>query len=326
MPIANWLALDFLQKAQRLTSDSRFNGAHTMARQLYLRAFTPALEAYLKLRFENRQWRLKVRHSVSHGKGFNVFGSDLDYSIIIENSFDQTTPLRRLIALYDETKALLPFIGELEIYTEAEWRHKKKVLSSHGTVLLLIWNLRKIAWEQAKLKTAPSEYHRRKCERVLGRLLAQFDATPNRHFTENFARVAPFVSTFIEANFGSAPLTPAVGSIEGFSGFLEARLCAKVEQSERDLPLSSGSAAVLAALLPDADTFFSDVELLESLRSRPQLRKALVAIASTELLVNYSVIRIGASVLPETGAWIARLQATLKKYDLERLGAGLWFS
>jgi hypothetical protein len=334
MPLSNPLLLEVLERARRLSSPRAFAPLHESARLTYAHAFTPALEQALKAALGHRAWRLEQRHSAAHGRRFNVFSSDVDYAFVLAADFDLPR-LPRLVELYGRARRALPFIGEVEIYYDEEWRLKQRLRNAQARVLDLIWSLRKIGWQEDAMAAAHSRYHAGKSLDSIQRLLDGLGpGLRARPAGGNLAVAAPAVTALLESWFGEAETGSAGGAIwtgttfDARSDYLRARLTTRhispASGSEPPLlPLSLNGCLLLSALLPDADSFSGEgssgtPSWLERLRARPDLRRAYVAVTANEILLNRSVSRLqGRRLSASSEAWLELLAERLKRHDLE---------
>ena len=130
---------------------------------------TPLLKFFFASRHRCIKY-LYCRHSVlTHY--FNFFGSDLDYSIIVDDNTNQD----EINALMVDTKALQKiflFLDLPEIYRFHEYKLQsqlKKIYPFHYYIKDLFKDLRKIPWLKEKYKTGETSYHKLKSYRSLKR-------------------------------------------------------------------------------------------------------------------------------------------------------------
>lgn len=103
------------------------------------------------------------RNSIFDGKRFNVFMSDIDFSIVggpESFAFIQSVSLG--------VRKVLPNLGELEFYTEQEWKELSAILSMpEHKFWERTYNLRKHNWQRLKLAEASSKYEEMKQKRSM---------------------------------------------------------------------------------------------------------------------------------------------------------------
>ncbi len=112
----------------------------------------------LKFKFPNIS-KIYLRHSVSTWLSYNLFLSDVDFTVVVKDneSFDEI--LNFLLRLQ---KSLI-FLGEFEIYTQSENNQLLRLQERAGDYWKLIFHLRKI--DSRKIKDDQGEYGRLKRER-----------------------------------------------------------------------------------------------------------------------------------------------------------------
>lgn len=262
-----------------------------------LNLFLPAINGVL---FSKRKAWLEPRGSVLQRFGFRVQWSDLDLAVILKGNQSYSKFMNRTRFL----KNLFPFVGEIEVYTEIEWKQRSDLLKGSASISILR-PLRKISWELDKLNsTGIHEYHRLKSTRSLNRVAESLG------FTE-FARV----------NWGKAlePLLFLFGGqlrnqienevrqiSESFFNkkfYFEYLGLSLVAQRGNDVQLNpvgkvlNASLELFVALLlitPNADLAAPDIfNRLRFLRKSDPIRKSFREICEFEILTLRSDYRIG---------------------------------
>ena len=208
------LLYDGLLKAFHLSKAPRFRKIHEIARASYQNQVAPALQLSLPKQLKELNPRIEVRNSVEKQEShFNIFFSDLDFSLILSStpSPKQNQSLQRW---HRNRKRLLPFLGEMEIYTERERELRSKIEGEIGPLIELFWSLRKVIWMTSVTEENPYEYHRRKARGAIVRCLSeisdrvpQLDKHPFFYLTHTFQRKVE--STLQETGI-SIPQVPPV--------------------------------------------------------------------------------------------------------------------
>ena len=157
------------------TDSKFFFPCHFLVAFFYRNFITPLLKFYFVSRHRCIK-ELYCRHSVLTNY-FNCFGSDLDYSIIIDDNTNQDE-INALIADAKVLQKIFPFLDLPEIYRFYEYKLQnqfKKIYPFHYYVKDLFKNLRKIPWLKEKYKTGKTSYHKLKAYRSLKRCFIHID-------------------------------------------------------------------------------------------------------------------------------------------------------
>ena len=80
---------------------------------------------------------LITRNSVTQNSGFNIFFSDIDFTIVVKSeiSFEYSD---RILKTYGKLKKFFPMLGEVEFFTEPEWSELEGLWKSDGALLRLL--------------------------------------------------------------------------------------------------------------------------------------------------------------------------------------------
>jgi len=207
---------------------------------------------------------------------FNLFFSDLDLAVVYRES---TSPdFLALLQCMHRAGKLLPFLGEMEVYSSREWEMRTAVMAQHPRIVDFIWYLRKWQWQLQDLEEAPSDYHRYKAIRALHKI---HSALGVKDLAADAKPSPSLISQLFEFRF--APLLMDA-RIQGqtFSG-----KSPYLTWDFQDLR------AALAALVPDLDWVFPDrrQEIL-ALRQQTPLKVWAQAIATHEWLLIQSRRRL----------------------------------
>ena len=214
--------------------------------------------------------QLYPRNSIYDSTSFNIFMSDLDFSIVINDEKDVSL----IQNVRKKIKYFFPNIGEFEFYTSKEWIQKNRecLKEAHD-----IWNeirlIRKLNWQKRSLAFADNEYSKLKYVRGINITLSKMKQSSSelsgetvlRHLkqknSEKLPKVSfPYKSIYLETNI----LVIENYSVEGVNF-----------QSEEDV-------LIFYHLLPTSDYVFSSTYLKE-------IKKYLVL---EELLTSKSFRRV----------------------------------
>jgi hypothetical protein len=261
-----------------------------------------------------RRLNLEVRNSVSHGP-FNAFMSDLDLAVVVTDSVDIERAVKAVTRVRS-IRRLLPFVGEFEIYTLAEWRVRLELEAAEPLALGLVSGLRRLNWQRRLNASASSSYQRSKNQRATENRLSAL-LGEEQDLSAGVGAKLECLAIEKRVHFSAQEL-PVKGS--GHSGFLGSRIRWDTEREDEseDLFLRPDHAAILAAILPDGDDF-------EAFRSEPlhQLRSGsltapFAAVVAMELMLVRSTARL-CEMREDGETWMAYLRALLLKYSPETL-------
>jgi hypothetical protein len=158
---------DLLMFFYKLTRDQAW--FHELFRKAFLKII-PSLVNVLLDRYGKSSWVLIPRHSLIEKGEFNLFMSDLDFSLLVNNS-DEVKSAKAFCA---QARRNIPNLGEIEIYTKDE----RLLLERYVTLdLSIMWRklqlIRKWSWISEVNKS--HEYHeakrlraRDKISRIIG--------------------------------------------------------------------------------------------------------------------------------------------------------------
>jgi|GEM_PF-1987234 len=259
---------------------------HWPFRWSYVFLVTPWLQRRLQQAVVS-ELTLQPRHSVL-AKDFNVFRSDLDYSVVFAL---EPTPQQVILVteFIDRHRQFLPFLGELEFYTTDEWQQKQALEKRHRELFTLIRSFRKITWQVKAFAQAPSEFHRQKARNALKRIAGvrskDFELEDIRAAMEQKLKIFLRNVTF-EKEIASPD------AVQLFSHHLGWEFGTSLKQNDLAVQLTATDCVFFASLLPDGTVAFPEaVEALEELRREPRVREMFSALCRAEWLLCQSVRR-----------------------------------
>lgn len=287
------LQLTLLLTLDRGTRSRAFRPLHEAVRVVYRGPLTAFLQS--RLRRQASRLRLIPRHSATTPGRFSLFRSDIDYSAVLSGDTSAAT-FSRVIKTYERWQKSWLFLGEMEMYTEDEYRIQGALEKSHGELLNWIKTLRK--WARVKNTKHLSIYHREKDDIALASM--KHDLTAGKPLETG-------IEEFLETRFGVffQPVTQASWT----SAYLGWTL------GENGLALRSEPMAVLLSLLPDwEDAPAVWKPLIEQLRRKAVVASAYAAVAANEFIVCRSVARTGGS---NAGLerWMRSLRTDIQTFD-----------
>jgi hypothetical protein len=130
------------------------------------------------------------RNSVHDSLNFNVFMSDVDFSVVINSDND----LKIFQKIREKLKLIFPNIGEFEFYKSEEWSKKQGNLQAEAKI---IWNkirlIRKLNWQKKSLKSSKDQYskqkHIRGVEITLRKLGQESISIPGREILQHLRHI-----------------------------------------------------------------------------------------------------------------------------------------
>jgi hypothetical protein len=295
--LANPILLKCLERLARATDDMPLAlYANEAARGFYLKIATPVLNTFLGHGRSNALVQLLPRHSVVERGAFNVFLSDVDYTLVVTPSASDGE-ISALIERYHRLARYLWFLGEIEIYSAEEQAALEETREFDPFTIDFVWRLRKLRWQLNAYAEATSGYHRFKAGRVIRRLLVQLGVD---------AKVDPMAITAsdiaLAINRSSTHWLPEgleARPLSGRSNYIE-------------WPLENVSAGFVA-ILPHGEEIADGLrDEVCRLRQNPQIGERLSRLALIELLLCRSARRLAPG--RDTWAWERYLNDLIKQY------------
>jgi hypothetical protein len=125
--------------------------------------------------------RFEARHSVLNRSEFVLFQSDIDLAAVFKRPPNEDA-LKALEAILSKTRLYVPALGELEIYTDAEWKTRSRIrnLAPMAALIQTLWDFRKMYWLENSLQPWLHPYHAAKKERALAICWKKLGEAPSR--------------------------------------------------------------------------------------------------------------------------------------------------
>ncbi len=272
---------------------------------------------------------MQARHSVHHKKKFRIFSSDLDYSIIVPSDLSSEL-YARLRHCYDFWHRVFPFLGEIEIYTQKEFRLQQNLQKEIGTLLVLLRLLRKWRWQFEAFKISNDTYHREKARRSMQHIFSEL----TDHYSEGLHaknRRSGFELVLGETLFSAVEeklrefwrgrgihMEQWGSDFYGYSPYLQwwiKQHCGDLMSFE--LRLTPEAARFLFAILPDdpVPLFRESHSELTDISMSSGLSHIRAALAAHEFLTNRSFGRIVDQPPPTLLPWIEHLRCIVRTHD-----------
>lgn len=229
-----------------------------------------------------------IRHSASMRGEFNVFFSDIDFSVVVP-AMDQ-----KQIALmkrrYYLLKKLFPWLGELEIYTEAE--------KARFDALSVVWardyqrvrHFRKINWMLLAKANSRKKLEHCKYDRAIRKSLRQFGAASGEEAFRNLFSPSSSHGTEYGETFFFPYLGCWVNATEAVDPYVS-------------YTLDSSKTLQFLALLPSAGIPADLVNKLSAYRKEPAIDAHWRAFTEMEALVVRAVNRGAKAYRADMDQW-----------------------
>jgi hypothetical protein len=272
---------------------------NSFVRFFYIRAFLP----FLRRQFQNqfRDGDLVARHSAKSGLRFNPFFSDLDLSVVLRETPTEEES-ERIVQFFQRWKKFFPFLGEIEIFTQAEIDRFQSLTGTAPLFFQIVRDIRKVRWLMGDEEAAPSVYHQYKARRSL-HVLAQKYAI---HLAQDRAQIC-------------LQLGDRLGDILnhlGFSGQIPEELDLKAIQcdhlnwdAEKDLGLNQKESWMLLAVLPSRAEGAREADYLARLQQSRELSFLYRAYIEAEAIQLLAVHR----ARPQQFPWMKGLSQELMR-------------
>jgi hypothetical protein len=261
--------------------------------------------------------RVVARNSVTGTATFNAFVSDLDLALLFRDE-PRAADVRRVQAFLRGVRAVLPFVGEAEIYTEREWALRQSAQRRAEPVIQLFWNIRKLRWIENDRRRAASRYHRRKAELGLRRC---FDALGETgavlRNTDHWRQLATGFHRFLDDLWHLLQLPPVPEADADVLLCVQCDYLGLVVTSDPtacDMLAVPGKTLIpFLALLPPSQRWVGRTEeVVERYRAHPEVAALRESVARWEWCVAQSCARTHPT--DGHGEWVRRLVQLFREH------------
>lgn len=299
--------------ADRSTRNALFNPLHVIVKKFYVGPWTRFLEKKIQ-KDSAVHIRLRPRHSCVENQSFSLFRSDVDYSAIVPDE-TKTEDKQKIRSAYHKTFRRIPFLGELEVYTQSQVDLQEELKRRTGKFLNQLRLLRKLVWLQNRTHLT-SRYHREKNELAQREIFRRLTGRhPPAKIDDWISPISQNIETLINEYMMDFHPPMVDRPIVFKSSFLGWSIVEKDIQSTSvelfQLFLTKPAAIALMSLLPDAPPS----SLTVPARSHRILGELYRAILAMELLTCFSVELDAELAKPELTNWIEKLGTDLWRQD-----------
>lgn len=265
-------------------SHPRFFQLHQFVRAMVIRHIIPRLEHSLGA-------TLILRHSAQEpALRYNFLFSDFDFDLVLEN--DQIGQSHQYCLRYRKMKALLPFLGEIEVYSKQDWELKRDCIKHSCGWYELFKAFRKIGWLEDTASAYQTSYHKLKRSRALKNALVDLGAP-------NIKSTASSYTAGFETLRRRLPISPMVDapvfeSDPFYCQYLAVRLShTAIDQNARTVVLSPSEAISLLSLIPIDISLLcaGSCQLINKMRLLPGITSIWRSLATIELLTIEAFLR-----------------------------------
>jgi hypothetical protein len=198
---------------------------------------------------------------------------------------------------------VLPFLSEIEIFTEEEHNRIQKNQSFRPELFKTVRDIRKILWLQQDEVDAKTEYHRHKAVR------ARQSLARRAGFVERSDRQLGARDLLSKLGEKLKPILRELGSDEKSPDRIEVACDHLGWNPQIDLGLSPGEAWTLLAVLPSKGLTPEAEERLATLRKREEIRAIYDRYLNYEADQIMAVFRARPQQFPWMEAWSQELRA-----------------
>jgi hypothetical protein len=272
------------------------------------------LASYFKALNRDNPVKWVARHSVLKPGQFQLALSDIDLSAVYRRSPSEDD-LQRLATFYRQARNLVPSLGEIEIYTQAEWKTRQRIVAVPGVGALIktLWNFRKMGWIEKSLLTDAHPYHLYKKERALAACWRKLGEDP--HAPGPYRRVhlglgfqAQLTGIFKTLEI---PLPARSNAVEFYCDYLQCTITTACS-GEGMIHLPPKLALPWLAVLPPAQNLDPELETqVRAMRAHPAVERARKFVVLHQWLGAMSRLRTHPSTAKINEPWRERLKRVL---------------
>jgi hypothetical protein len=272
------------------------------------------LASHLNASNKNNPVKWIARHSVLNPAQFQLALSDIDLSAVYRRS-PSDEDLDRLATFYRRARTLAPSLGEIEVYTQAEWNTRQRILAVPGVGALInaLWNFRKMGWIEKSLLTDSHPYHVYKKERALAACWKKLGEAPHDQGPHRRARLGSGFRVQLTEIFKTLKIpSPAQSdAIEFYCDYLQCTI-SSVSKAEQMIHLPPELALPWLAVLPPAQNLDPELETrVQALRAHPAVERARKFVVLYQWLGAMSRLRTHPSTAKMNEPWRQRLKWVL---------------
>lgn len=256
-----------------------------------------------------------ARHSVLNPGQFHPALSDIDLAAIYPRPPSEED-LERLAKFYRGTRNLVPSLGEIEVYTQAEWNVRQRILAIPGVGALIraLWNFRKMGWIEKTLSPAIHPYHLYKKERALAACWKKLGEDTKTHGPYRRAHLGTGFQAHLSEIFKALdfPASALESDVEFYCDYLRCGVASAGLASEEDVHLPPELALRWLAVLPPAQRLAPELEQrVLQLRAHPAVEQARKFVVLHQWLGAMSRRRTHPATATLNESWRQRLKAVL---------------
>jgi hypothetical protein len=276
--------------------------------------WTLRLASTLKARNKQNPVKWLARHSVLNPGQFHLALSDIDLAAIFRRPPSQED-LDRLAKFYRKTRNLIPSFGEVEVYTQAEWNVRQRILDvpGVGSLIKALWNFRKMGWIEKTLSPDIHPYHLYKKERALAACWRKLGEDPKTRGPYRRARLGTGFQGHLTEIFRSLdfPAPALADDLEFCCDYLGCSITSTNDASGR-VVLTPALALQWLAVLPPAQSLDPALEeRVLALRAHPAVERARKFVVLYQWLGANSRMRTHPLTAIVNEPWRRRLRSVL---------------
>jgi|GEM_PF-3215105 len=272
------------------------------------------LASGLKARNKKNPVKWLARHSVLDSGQFQLALSDIDLAAIYPRPPSEED-LDRLAKFYRGARNLVPSLGEIEVYTRAEWNIRQRILDipGVGSLIKALWNFRKMGWIEKTLSPDLHPYHLYKKERALAACWKKLGENPQARGPYRRTRLRLGFQAHLSGIFKTLdfPVSATTDDVEFYCDYLQCSI--KNAGFEPGLFLLPPELALpWLAILPPAQNLEPELETrVRVFRAHPAVERARKFVALHQWLGALSRQRTHPSTIKANEPWRQRLKSVL---------------
>jgi hypothetical protein len=255
---------------------------------------------------------VRLRHSVVEKNAYNIFFSDVDWTLVIPAQLTDGQ-YKKLRTVLKTVMSIFIFLGEPEVYTSSENQIRLQIKKKYDSFLKNIFALRKYIWMGNNIKNPKlHKYHHVKSYRGRKRIKGDLQEFQMADEIANSVLKQVPAENLKKATVNFLNITQENLVFEGWSGFLEWYLTTDKQKANSSpyLVLSLNQLLALLSILPDGEYIIPPLsESVKILRASQEIKKMFLACVAWELDMCRSVVRLEGEVDEAKREWLAELEA-----------------